>query len=242
MKPQVLFCPAKISSIPEAGELRRSASASQPLFVAKPYYIQRRASPRGTTLDSPYPYFRRPRSLPLHLKSKPSIGRKSVQTIPRKPVGGIVRRRTADIRVPGQFVVCKPRMNAEHERSMEKHMEMIEMEYVKRLPSTKNKRRSLSADSISTEGREKRRAVERPHSRRGDKERRPGVAVGRANTTVPRTTLPRAEGKAVMSGGLEANGTQNGAKVRPLSFRRLSLGDISPGLGDLFAWQREYNR
>ncbi len=184
--------------------------------------------------------------------------RKSVQMIPRKPIGGVVRKKTADIRVPRAVVGYKPRMNVEHEKSMEKHMVIIETEYVRRVPNKRNKRRSISADSLSREANERRRVVELVPSRREDKQGRPEprVVVGRANTTAQiragvekgrvnllARTVPPGEGRrVVMSGGLGAGERQGGIqKVRPRSFRRLSLGDISPSMGDLFAWQRAYS-
>ncbi|KAK0130254.1 hypothetical protein ONS96_000777 [Cadophora gregata f. sp. sojae] len=163
------------------------------------------------------------------LQSRPSSTSENLvirgprKTLPALPRNGppLTRRKTSDLKVPGAYVNDQASFN--YEENLDECVRKIEVEYVKRSPSRRNQH-------PSTIGKRQPGNFERlsPPPTRVDtkaryREKRP-VSVS------PSKSKPVAK---IRPGTAHPAGSGRVENVTVKEFRRLSLGDISLGLGSL---------
>ncbi|KAH7324038.1 hypothetical protein BKA65DRAFT_598540 [Rhexocercosporidium sp. MPI-PUGE-AT-0058] len=144
--------------------------------------------------------------------------RKNLPPLPRSRPP-LSRRRTNDMKVPGAFVNDRP--SFDYEEKLDEHVRKIEVEFVTRSQSKRNQH-------PSTFGKRQPGNIEKlnpPPSRVDSKARY------RERKPVPVSpTKPVAK---IRPGTAHPTGSARTEPGMPKAFRRLSLGDISSGLGNL---------
>lgn len=146
--------------------------------------------------------------------------RKNLPPLPRSRPP-LTRRKTSDMKVPGAYV--NDRASFDYEEKLDEHVRKIEVEYVTRSqskrnqhPSTIGKRPPGNFERLSPPPR-------RVNSKARYRERKP-VPVS--------PSLPKPVAK-IRPGTAHPTGSETAEPVNRKAFRRLSLGDISSGLGNL---------
>jgi hypothetical protein len=227
IRPELRFCPPSIPP-PHERNLSRTASMSQLIPMADVHALQRRPS--------------------MMMPEEMSVRRpnKDLPMIPRKPTPSrsssvsIIRRKTSEIKVPGAFI---DNATLELESTLEEHTRVIEVEAFLRTQSRREQQPGAPVRQPSTgvarqqephqmvpQSRvrpdlEMKIARKQIDSRSRYREQRP--LVHRAHTTAgskeerPATARPEGSSKIDL------------VKVQRLN--RLSLGDISSGLGNIFS-------
>jgi hypothetical protein len=226
IRPELRFCPPSIPP-PHEWNLSRTASISQLIPVADVHALQRRSS--------------------MMMPEQLSVRRpnKNLPMIPRKPTPSrsssvsIIRRKTSEIKVPGAFI---ENATLDLESTLEGHARVIEVQAFLRTQSQREQQPGAPVRPPSTgvaRQQEPHRMLSQSRIRRDLKmkiarkqidsrlryrEQRP--MVHRAHTTAgskeerPVTARPKGSDKIDL--------------VKVQAFHRLSLGDISSGLGNIF--------
>ncbi|RDL40948.1 uncharacterized protein BP5553_00927 [Venustampulla echinocandica] len=207
VRPQLRYCPPTILA-PHEWNLPRPGSMTNIILMGDGRYSQRRSS-----VSMPPQYVLRRPSMTL-----PPLGHQGGRVPP------IVRRRTADVK--------RSRSNAyrpsfDYEKSLEEHAKMIEAVSIVRSVSGSSDHIPRPPPKDPVKRIAKLQAPQRIDSRARYREQRPII---RSQTTVgPREVISRLHMSRPYTAKPETEATSN---VMPL--RRLSLGDISSGLGELF--------
>lgn len=147
--------------------------------------------------------------------------RKNLPPLPRSRPP-LTRRKTSDIKVPGAYANDRP--SFDYEEKLEEYVRKIEVEYVSRSqskrnqhPSTFEKRQPGNFERLSP-------PPTRVDSKARYREKKRPVTV---------SLSPSKPVAKIRPGTAHPAGSERVEPVTPKAFRRLSLGDISSGLGNL---------
>ncbi|PVH76528.1 hypothetical protein DL98DRAFT_574314 [Cadophora sp. DSE1049] len=146
--------------------------------------------------------------------------RKNLPPLPRSRPP-LTRRKTSDMKVPGAYVNDRP--SFDYEEKLDEYVRKIEVEYVTRSQSKRNQHPSTFG--IGQPGNFER--LSPPPTRVDSKARY------REKKPVPTSPSPSKSVAKIRPGTAHPTGSERAESVTPKAFRRLSLGDISSGLGNL---------